>query len=78
MLSATDANKKTNEIINKRFSNEFKEIEEQINDAIQAGRFSITRDGCVHSTIKEELERLGYKVETGNQYNEYYHSISWQ
>ena len=78
MLSAKEAKKKTQEITNRRISNELKEIENLINDAINLDCFSITRSGCLHSTIKEELEKYGYKVETGNQYNEFYHRISWE
>ena len=78
LISASKANKKTNEIMDNRISKEFQEISEQINEPIQAGCFSITRGGCLHSTIREKLEKLGYKVSIGSQYNESYYSISWQ
>ena len=47
-------------------------------DAIADGKFSISEDGCLKPETRKKLEELGYKIETGNQYNESYYSISWR
>ena len=39
---------------------------------------SVTLDGTLNKNVSEKLEKiLGYKVDTGTQYNESYYSISW-
>lgn len=35
-------------------------------------------DGSLKPETRKKLEELGYKVETGTQYNEPYYSISWK
>lgn len=53
-------------------------ISKKISEAITNGRFSISDDGCLQYETIQRLEELGYKVQTGNQYNEQYWSISWK
>lgn len=57
---------------------ELAEISKRISDAIANGKFSINGDGCLQYETTQRLEELGYKVETGSQYNEQYWSISWK
>lgn len=40
--------------------------------------FLISEDGSLKPETRKKLEELGYKVETGTQYNEPYYSISWK
>ena len=39
---------------------------------------AISEDGSLKPETRKKLEELGYKVETGTQYNEPYYSISWR
>jgi hypothetical protein len=50
----------------------------QITDAIAGGNYSIGGSGRLEPVVKTKLEELGYKCETGSQYNESYWSISWK
>ncbi len=78
MLSANEAKKKTQDNINNCITQEFKKIEEQINDAIFEGEYSISNNGRLKHIIKEKLKELGYKIEISSQYNEPYYIISWK
>lgn len=77
---AHEANKWTNEIIESYTTQQIAELAKSIRDAIADGKFSISKDGCLKPEIRKKLEKLGYKVETDNQYNESYYnySISWE
>lgn len=77
MLSASEAKKKTWNNIESCVTNELNQITKQIEEAISNGKFSICNDGILQHTTQERLESLGYKVETGSQYNESYYSVSW-
>ena len=76
--SALEANKMTNNAIDNCTTQQLAELSKLIIDAIADGKFSISKDGCLKPEIRKKLEELGYKVETGNQYNESYYSISWK
>lgn len=75
---ALEANKMTNNAIDSCTTQQLAELSKLIRDAIADGKFSISEDGCLKPEIRKKLEELGYKVETGNQYNESYYSISWK
>ncbi len=77
MISASEARKKTENNINNCATKELSEIMEKIDRAIANGKFSISDDGYLQSQTRKKLEELGYKVETGSQYNEGYYSVSW-
>lgn len=53
-------------------------IECEIQKAIEKGSFSASFNGSICSANKEKLESLGYKVDSGSQYNESYFSVSWK
>lgn len=72
--SASEANKMTNNAIDSYTTQQLAELSKLIKD----GKFSISEDGCLKPETRKKLEELGYKVETGNQYNESYCSISWR
>ena len=76
--SASEANKMTNHVIDSCTTQQLAELSKLIRDAIADGKFSISEDGCLKPETRKKLEELGYKVETDNQYNESYYSISWK
>lgn len=75
---AHEANNMTKHVIDGRTTQQLAELSKLIKDAIADGKFSISEDGCLKPEIRKKLEELGYKIETGNQYNESYYSISWR
>lgn len=78
ILSASEANKMTNNAIDSCTTQQLAELSKLIRDAIADGKFSISEDGSLKPETRKKLEELGYKVETGTQYNEPYYSISWR
>ena len=77
MISAKEARGQTELSIASKDEIEIKCIEKQINDAINRGVCSIHSNGHLSKNIANELEKLGYKIYQGSQYNESYYSISW-
>lgn len=75
---AHEANNMTKHVIDSCTTQQLAELSKLIRDAIADGKFSISEDGCLKPETRKKLEELGYKVETGNQYNESYYSISWK
>ena len=78
ILSASEANKMTNNAIDSCTTQQLAELSKLIRDAIADGKFSISEDGSLKPETRKKLEELDYKVETGTQYNEPYYSISWK
>lgn len=76
--SASEANKMTKNTIDSCTTQQLAELSKLIRDAIADGKFSISEDGCLKPETRKKLEKLGYKIETGNQYNGSYYSISWR
>ena len=77
MISAKEAREQTELRIASKDETELLKIENEIKDAINRGVCSIHKNGYLSKTIANELEKLGYKVYQGSQYNESYCSISW-
>lgn len=75
---AHEANRMTNDAIDNCTTQQLAELSKLIKDAIADGKFSISEDGYLKPETRKKLEELGYKVETGTQYNESYYSISWK
>ena len=75
---AHEANNMTKHVIDSYTTQQLTELSKLIRDAIADGKFSISEDGCLKPKTRKKLEELGYKVETGTQYNESYYSISWK
>ena len=59
-------------------SKELDRINKIVSDAAQEGKYSVYEEGNLQESTKQELERLGYKVETGSQFNDLYFMISWE
>lgn len=75
---ASEANRKTKENIEDCCTQQLYKISEKISKAIANGKFSIDSDGYLVPETEQRLKELGYKVETGVQYNEAYWIISWR
>ena len=75
---AHEANNMTKHVIDSYTTQQLTELSKLIRDAISDGKFSISKDGCLKPKTRKKLEELGYKVETGTQYDESYYSISWR
>ena len=78
ILSASEANKMTNDVINNCITQQLVKLSGLIKDAIANGKFLIRKDGCLESGTRKNLEELGYKVDVGTQYNTSYYNISWK
>lgn len=75
---AHETRRMTNDAIGSCTTQQLAELSKLIRDAIADGKFSISEDGSLKPETRKKLEELGYKVETGTQYNEPYYSISWR
>ena len=77
MITANEARILAQEYLDINTNIELGIIEEQIRNAVDAGRFYISSDGSLSLYCKGKLESMGYKVETGTQYNEPWYCIKW-
>ncbi len=57
--------------------NQAAEVEAMITKAIAQGGKSVGGSGRLEPPVKAKLEEMGYKCESGSQYNESYWSVSW-
>lgn len=78
MIAAQEARKKTLDQLAKAMNIELANVDEQINKAIAAGKFSLYGDGGLSVEVQRKLRELGYTVQTGCQYNESYYTVSWE
>ena len=78
MLLATEAREQTKNIIQTHMTEELQYLEQQITQHINKGDYEFSFNGYISSTAKQELERCGYAVTIGSQYNQGYVRISWQ
>lgn len=74
MISAKEAKQWTDRYASK----ELDRIYRMISDAALEGKYSVYGEGNLQESTKRELEKLGYKVETGSQFNDLYFMISWE
>ena len=77
MITAKEAAEKAEYILRNALTTEFKDIERCIMEEVEDGRRSCSFDGSISKEARKELERLGYEVKTGSQYNKSYVIISW-
>lgn len=78
MLSAVEARKQSRQNIEEKNKVMLNEIERNIQKAIIAGKFAVTSDGSPSPEVQDMLRTLGYKVNVGSQYNQFYYTISWK
>ena len=77
MISAKEARERSMCKANLIASVEMAKIEELIQTAIEDCEYKISQDGVLSPICRNQLENLGYKVETGTQYNEPWYCIRW-
>lgn len=77
MLSAKEAARMTDEVLEKGFTDELQEIEKCIERKIAKGEYTYSYEGYISLRAKSELNKLGYEVKTGSQYNQGYVIINW-
>ena len=78
MLSAVEARRQSRQNFEEKNKVILDEIERNIQKAIIAGKFAVTSDGSPSQEVIDALRGLGYKVNVGSQYNQFYYTISWQ
>ncbi len=77
MINATEARLRSNITKEKLFDSELNNIQNKIKEAILEGKCYCYYYSKITSDIKQQLENLGYYVETSTQYNETCYKISW-
>lgn len=77
MLMATDAAKQSRDVVRKHQTEELKRIEDGIKSKIALGEDRYYYDGYISEVAKKEMERCGFVVEVGSQYNQGYVVIRW-
>ena len=78
MLSAEEARVKAETAVAHNLEYELSFFADKIEEACNEGKMSVSYDGTISRQAKEELEKLGYKVEIGSQYNQSYVLIGWK
>lgn len=77
MINAKEARRIVEQGYNEKAIAQLEQIEWELENAIQNGKFNVSLDGVIEATNRRKLESLGYKVSAGSQYNESYFTISW-
>ena len=77
MLLASEARRIAEETIHNHATQELSSIDKKIVESCKNGETRCSFDGSISPVTRKELERCGYKVETGSQYNESYVIITW-
>ena len=78
MISAREARLRSDTAKEKLFNSKLNDIQKQIEEAISKGEhYCYYYDNTISLDIKQQLEKLGYHIETHTQYNETQYKISW-
>lgn len=77
MISANDAKQYTEKCAEEMKQKELSLIEKEIKKACEEGKRSCNIDNRVSKLAKDELNNLGYTIESGDQYNRSYAIIRW-
>lgn len=77
IIDSNEARSKTLDIIYTHQTEELRKIDKMINEAIMRGEFRCSFEGTISTATKQELERCGYTVIVGSQYNQSYVIIKW-
>lgn len=78
MLLASEAREQTKNMIHINTTEELKYLEDWIIQHVNCGDYEFSFDGNISPAAKQELERCGYTVEIGSQYNQGWVRISWE
>lgn len=77
MITAKEARLRSDTTKEKLFNSELNNIQNEIEKAISEGKRYCYYYSKITLDIKQQLENLGYYVETYTQYNEINYKISW-
>lgn len=77
MLSASEAKKKSSEILEMGLTEDIRKVEILIETAITEGKFAVIVNGVLKHETTVLLKKLGYVVEVGGRYNEIDTVIKW-
>lgn len=77
MINATEARLRSDASKEKLFNSELNNIQNEIEKAISEGKRYCCYYSKITLDIKQQLENLGYYVETYTQYNETCYKINW-
>lgn len=77
MISAKEAIEITKLNREKAVQKQLLDLENSIKEAIMSGKSYIRYDGSLYIDVKIELEKLGYRLESGTQYNDSFYVIRW-
>jgi len=77
MRNAEEARKVVEQGQYEKASRQWNDIEKEIEKCIDEGKRYTSFNGTIEKPNKIKLESLGYKVDSGSQYNESYFSVSW-
>lgn len=78
MINAGMAYKLAEAFKNNVIDQEWEDLEKIIQANAKNGYYYHNYTGHIQPENRKKLEKLGYKVETGSQYNESYVNISWR
>ncbi len=78
MLLASEAREQTKNMIQTHTVEELKNLADWIIQHVNCGDYEFSFDGNISPAAKQELERHGYTVEIGSQYNQGWVRISWE
>ena len=77
MINAEEAKRIIEQGKYEKANKQWELIEHEVEKTIKEGCRNVSFDGLIEKINKIKLESLGYKVDSGSQYNEYYFSVSW-
>ncbi len=78
MISATEARLRSDAKKEELFKNKLNDIQNKIEEAILEGKhYCYYYSNTMPLNIKQQLENLGYYIESHTQYNEISYKISW-
>ena len=77
MMTAEEAARKTEEVLNQFTTEQLKKIESGIRNSVMNGDRTYCYEGYLSPQAKNTLESYGYVVKPGSQYNQSYVVIKW-
>lgn len=77
MIMASEAAERSMKVIYDHGTEELKRIEDGIEARIKMGEREYYYEGSISPIAKAEMERCGFVIKIGNQYNQSYVTIKW-